>query len=43
MKSIPTFYNNIWGPDLADIQIISKFNKGIHFLLSVIDIFSKYA
>ena len=42
MKSIPTFYNNIWGPDLADIQIISKFNKGIHFLLCVIDIFSKY-
>ena len=29
--------------DLADMKIISKFNKGIHFLLCVIDIFSKYA
>ena len=25
------------------MQLISKFNKGIRFLLSVIDIFSKYA
>ena len=25
------------------MQLISKFNKGIHFLLRVIDIFSKYA
>ena len=33
---------NIWGIDLADIQLISKFNKGILFLLCVIDIFSKY-
>ena len=24
------------------MQLISKFNKGIHFLLCVIDIFSKY-
>ena len=31
------------GADLADIQLISKFNKGIRFLLCVIDIFSKYA
>ena len=28
--------------DLADTQLISKFNKGICFLLCVIDIFSKY-
>ena len=33
----------IFGADLADIQLISKFNKAIRFLLSVIDIFSKYA
>ena len=25
------------------MQLISKFNKGIHFLLCVIDIFSRYA
>ena len=33
----------MWGADLADIQLISKSNKGIRFLLCVIDIFSKYA
>ena len=37
------FRDNIWGADLADMQLISKFNKGISFLLSVVDIFSKYA
>ena len=26
-----SFINNIWGADLADMQLISKFNKGIHF------------
>ena len=31
------------GVDLADMQLLSKFNKGFRFLLSVIDIFSKYA
>ena len=34
---------NIWGADLADMQLISTFNKGFRFLLRVIDIFSKYA
>ena len=29
--------------DLADMQLISKFNKGICFLLFVIDVYSKYA
>ena len=33
----------IWGADLADMQLISKFNTGFRFLLCVIDIFSKYA
>ena len=37
------FIDNVWGADLADTQLISKFNKGIHFLLCVIDIFNKYA
>ena len=31
------------GADLADMQLISKFNKRILLLLCVIDIFSKYA
>ena len=37
------FKDNIWGADLADMELISKFNKGFRFLLCVIDIFSKYA
>ena len=35
--------DNIWGADLADMQLISKFNKGFRFLLCVVDIFSEYA
>ena len=38
-----SFRDNIWGVDLADVQLLSKFNKGFRFLLCVIDIFSKYA
>ena len=37
------FIDNIWGADLADVQLISKFNKGFRFLLCIIDIYSKYA
>ena len=38
-----TFKDNIWGADLADMQLLSKYNKGIRFLLCVIDTLSKYA
>ena len=38
-----TFKDNIWDADLADMQLLSKFNKQFRFLLCVIDIFSKYA
>ena len=38
-----TLKDDIWGADLADMQLLSKYNKGIRFLLCVIDIFSKYA
>ena len=41
-KVYSSFKDNIWGTDLADIQLISKYNKGIKFLLCVIDLFSKY-
>ena len=37
------FKDNIWDANLADMQLLSKYNKGIRFLLCVIDIFSKYA
>ena len=38
-----TFKDNIWGADLADMQLLSKYNKRIRFLLCVIHIFNKYA
>ena len=38
-----SFRDNIWGVDLADMQLISKYNKGIGYLLCDIDLFSKYA
>ena len=38
-----SFIDNIWGAYEADMQLLSKFNKGICFLLRVIDIYSKYA
>ena len=37
------FKDNIWAADLADMQLISKFNKGFRFLLCVIETYSKYA
>ena len=42
-KVYSSFKDNIWGVDLADMQLLSKFNKRIRFLLCVIDLFSKYA
>ena len=42
-KVYSTFKDNIWGADLADMPLLSKYNKGIRFLLCVNDIFSKYA
>ena len=38
-----SFKDNIWGVDLADMQSLSKFNKGIKYLLCAIGLFSKYA
>ena len=42
-KVYSSFKDNIWGVDLADMQLISKYNKGIRYLLCVIDLFSRYA
>ena len=36
------FIENIWGVDLDDMQSLSKYKKGIKYLLCAIDIFSKY-
>ena len=38
-----SFRHNIWGVDLADMQSLNKYNKGIKYLLCAIDLFSKYA
>ena len=43
MKVYLSFRDNIWGADLADMQSLSKYNKGIKYLLCAIDLFSKYA
>ena len=43
LKVYSSFKDNVWGADLSDMQSISKYNKGIRFLLCVIDLFSKYA
>ena len=42
-KVYSSFQDNIWGVDLADMSLISKFNKGINYLLCVIDLFSRYS
>ena len=42
-KVYSSFKDNIWGADLAEMQLLSKSNKGIKYLLCVIDLFYKYA
>ena len=42
-KVYSSFRDNIQGADLADMQSLSKYNKGIRYLLCPIDLFSKYA
>ena len=42
-KVYSSFRNDICGVDLADMQSLSKYNKGNKYLLCVIDLFSKYA
>ena len=42
-KVYSQFKDNIWGLDLADMQSLSKKNKGIKYLLCAIDLYSKYA
>ena len=42
-KVYSQFKDNIWRVDLADMQSLSRKNKGIKYLLCAIDLFSKYA
>ena len=42
-KVYSSFKDNIWGVDLADMQSLSRYNKGVKYLLCAIDLFSIYA
>ena len=42
-KVYSQFKDNIWGVDLADMEPLSRKNKGIKYLLWAIDLYSKYA
>ena len=42
-KLCSSFKDNVWGTDLADMQLLSTYNKWFRFLLCVIGIYSKYA
>ena len=37
-KVYSSFIDNIWGADIADMQLIRKYNKGICFMSCAIDI-----
>ena len=42
-KVYSQFKDNIWGVDLADMQSLSRKNKGIKYILCAVDLYSKYA
>jgi len=41
-RVIVTGIDKIWAADLVDMQAFSKDNDGVRYLLTVIDVFSKY-
>ena len=41
-RSHVSSFDSTWSVDLANMQLISKYNKGIRYLLCAMDIFSKY-
>ena len=42
-KGYSSFRDDIWGADLADMQSLTKYSKGIKYLLCAIKISSKYS
>ena len=42
-KVYSLYKDNIWGVDLADMRLLSRYNGGMKYLLCAIDLFSKYA
>ena len=43
IKGVSSFRKSIWGAYLAGLELTIKQNKGIRFLLCIVDNFSKYA
>ena len=41
-RKVYSSFTDIWHVDLAGMQLISKYSKGIRYLLCAIDLFSKY-
>ena len=41
-KKYSSFKDNIWGANLAYMQLISNYNKVVRFVYSVLDVLSKY-
>ena len=42
-KAYARFKDNIWAADVAEIKSLSSFNRGVKYLLNVIDVFIKYS
>ena len=42
-KVYSSFRDNTWVVESADMELLSKYNKGIKYLLCAIDLLSKYA
>ena len=36
-------YDDLWQADIVEMRLYSRFNKGYHYILTVIDVLSKYA
>jgi len=36
-------YNDLWQADIVKMHLYSRFNKCYHYILTVIDVLSKYA
>ena len=42
LRVISPYPDYMWDADLADLSSLSKFNKGFHFFLLIVDIFSRF-
>jgi len=36
-------YDDLWQADIVEMRAYSSFNRGYHYILTVIDVLSKYA